>query len=227
MKERPILFKPKMVEAILAGGKTMTRRILKLKGLNGHEVKSIQKDGSGKGWVAWSPREVSAEETAMLYPGEEGFKCPYGQPGDVLWVRETWQYVDIGPGDENNGYVYKASENGIAWEENDESWKWRPSLFMPRSACRLRLEITNIKVERLQDISKADAIAEGIESWVENRIASKPTRYKCYVDLDSPKDPATYCGNPIDSFQSLWFKINGKESWDANPWLWVIEFKPI
>jgi hypothetical protein len=202
---KPILFSTPMVEAILAGRKTMTRRVVKLKHTNGHEVKSIQKDGSGTGWVAWSLREVSAEETARLYPGEEGFKCPYGNPGDLLWVRETWQYVDLGPGDENNGYVYKASENGQAWAENDESWKWRPSLFMPRDACRLFLKITNVRIEKLQAISWQDIISEGIETE--------------YSGIEGIQDLEA-------KLENLWQKINGKESWDANPWVWVIEFEP-
>jgi hypothetical protein len=205
MKLIPILFKPEMVAAILDGRKTMTRRVMKLKHLNGHEVKSIHKDGSGKGWIAWSPREVSAEETAKLYPGEEGFKCPYGNPGDILWVRETWRFIDhSGTGIK---YFYKAG--ACKTDLNDRSINWKPSLFMPKDACRLFLEITNFRVERLQDINEADATAEG-----------------CISTAILNKEGDDYTGLfASEHFHNLWESINGKESWKENPWLWVVEFK--
>jgi hypothetical protein len=222
MKFIPILFKPEMVQAILEGRKTMTRRVVKLKNIL--SPKSIHKDGSGKGWVAWSPRKVSAEETARLYPGEDGFKCPYGQPGDVLWVREThyrygswfkngvsktgkqkWKFVvdknfpNIRYTDNPPEKIEKANYHGTGWHK-------RNSLFMPKEACRLFLKITNIRVERLQDISEADAWAEGVSG-------------KCYDKRPCQRDNAGH------SFCTLWQSINGKESWDANPWLWVVSFE--
>jgi hypothetical protein len=207
MKERPILFSTKMVQAILEGRKTMTRRAAKPRHkaslLNGMWTDSYILDPKNSGWL-------------MKY-------CPYGQPGDVLWVRETWHpkrhSFPIG-----SPYEYKATAEKDGTPINE---KWKPALFMPKAACRLFLKITNIRVERLQDISEADAVNEGIESWVEERLTTKPTRYKCYFDFDNPKDPATYCSNPVDSFQSLWQSINGKESWDANPWVWVISFEKL
>ena len=119
--------------------------------------------------------------------------------------------------DDNWGYIYKASENGEDWESNSEDWKWKPSIFMPKEACRLFLEVTDIRVERLQDISEEDAISEGIERLKPDGDLS----YKSYaVDYDA-------CVFPIVSYQTLWQKINGKESWDENPFVWVIEFKKL
>lgn len=131
------------------------------------------------------------------------YKCPYGKSGDILWVRETWQYVDIP--DDYTGYVYKAS-GGLDWEMSNDEWIWRPSIFMPRAACRIFLQITDVRVERLQDISEADAIAEGVEKL------------------------GLYPGYDISSrgkFNGLWTNINGAESWEKNPWVWVISFKRI
>lgn len=184
-KERPILFSTPMVEAILDGRKTQTRR-------------------------ARGATFQNFEEFARI-------KCPYGKPGDRLWVRETWQITNfLHPSDENYGYIYKASENGKDWQENTEEWKWKPSIHMPKAAARIWLEITETRLEQLQDISKEDAIAEGIEPVADG--------YKNYM----PKLSSTsqFCWpTAYHSFKSLWESINGAESWDLNPWLWVVKFK--
>jgi|LakMenE18May11ns_1017448.scaffolds.fasta_scaffold9726959_2 hypothetical protein len=205
---KPILFSTPMVKAILEGGKTQTRRIVKTNATQ----------------IQWQP---------IVLNGYGGFCDEHGNPvkpkysiGDVLWVRETWQVTDfLHISDDNWGYIYKASENGEDWESNSEDWKWKPSIFMPKEACRLFLEVTDIRVERLQDILEEDAIAEGIGSWVEERLKSKPTHYELYYREKG--DESTYSSCPIVSYQSLWQKINGKESWDENPFVWVIEFKKL
>jgi hypothetical protein len=89
------------------------------------------------------------------------------------------------------------------------------------------LEIADIRVERLQEISEADAIGEGVEWWHEERLKSRPKHYRVYCDYDNPKDPAQYTSSAVDSFSTLWQSINGPESWNQNPWVWVIEFKRI
>lgn len=195
-KEIPILFSTAMVQAILAGRKTMTRRVVKfpLK-CPTHQV-SIGDNGQAPParWAKW-------------------------QPGDLIWVRETWGIYD-----RPDTPVYKAGEDG--WDDiAREQVRFKPSIHMPKSMCRIWLEVTNVRAERLQEISESDAIAEGVESWVEERMKSRPTHYKVYCDLDNPNDPATYSSTAKVSFESLWHKINGKESWEANPWVWVVSFK--
>lgn len=222
-KEHPILFQTEMVQAILEGRKSQTRRIVKLKHLPISEIGSIYPDGSGLGWIAWSPKPVSAEETAKCYPGNEGFKCPYGAVGDTLLVRETFYPWDTG------GYAYKADgfeQRYGAWERDtpkkfhdvERIEKWKPSIFMPKEACRIFLEITDIRVERLQDISEENAIAEGVE----NIDACHPYTYKGYLPAKQ-----TLCWNAVSSYKTLWQSINGEASWNSNPFVWVISFKRI
>lgn len=215
-----------MVQAILGGIKTQTRRPVKFKtdplGHSG-QYASIHPDGSGKCGVAWSPREVSAEETARLYPGEEGFKCPFGEIGTVLWVRETWAMnYPFG------NYRYAASDTPNILK------KWKPSIHMPRKACRLFLRITDIRVERLDEISEEDAVAEGVQ---ENRCDNPA---KCPSEL-CKKDgcagigeyyryPVNFddlpCDSAVESFETLWESINGKGSWGPT-WVWVVNFERI
>jgi hypothetical protein len=149
--------------------------------------------------------------------------CPYGKPGDKLWVRETWKRAEWPTG---HPYEYRATAKQ---DGTPEDGPWRPSLFMPREACRLLLENKSIRCERLQDISEADAIAEGVESFRPVPGDGEPvTRYRDYMaekkflnGKSVQKFPFT---SPIDSFFSLWEYINGPESVDENPWVWVIEF---
>ena len=137
--------------------------------------------------------------------------CPYGSIGTKLWVRESFSKVKDGL------YLYKANpEHG--------SMKWKPSIHMPKVAARIWLEITNVKVERLQDISEGDAVKEGVESWVDERLKSKPTYYKNYDTSDAE---SWYCSSPVTSFETLWEKINGLGSFTTNPWVWVVEFRRI
>jgi hypothetical protein len=193
--EKPILFSTPMVQAIMEGRKTQTRRIVK---------DSMLQENNGK-----------YDEEFLLLTVK---KCPYGEVGDVLWVRETFN-SDYGFKDmEGNvvppGILYKAKVSSLP-----NGLKWKPSIFMPKSIARIWLQITSIKVERLKDISEEDAKAEGVE-----KIADYGTTgYKLYTEPE-----ASY--SDIDakhSFESLWESINGRESWDSNPWVWVIEFKQI
>jgi len=162
MKSRPILFSTDMVQAILAGKKTQTRRIVKSR----HFLKN----------------------------------CPYGQPGDQLWVRETFKTVEKPIRDSGSGaimaydtpeYIYKADK----LPHIQKLIKWKPSIFMPREASRITLEITDIRVEKLHNITEEDAIAEGFKD--------------------------------ITAFGMKWVMLNGGPSWEGNPWVWVIKFKRI
>jgi hypothetical protein len=202
MKERQILFSGPMVRAILEGRKTQTRRVVKPQpiisaGINEREINE-----------AWQNGFIDV-------------KCPYGAPGDHLWVRETWfcgmmaSEVNIFYAANDEGYSIELSEfdeDELAqvkrWSEKNNVWN--PSIHMPRWASRIQLEVTRIRVERLQEISQNDAIAEGV----------KITKYGCYKhNYPHP------CLNAVDGYRELWEFINGPGSWDANPWVWVVEFK--
>ncbi|MBC7847234.1 MAG: hypothetical protein H7Y10_12155 [Flavobacterium sp.] len=184
-KYHPILFSTPMVQAILEGRKTQTRRIVKY---------PLQL----KGWL------VSIGESENPPPIEF---CPY-EVGDVLWVRETfaeWPKVM---------FQYKASTH-----IGSEIGKWKPSIFMPKEACRIFLKLKQIRVERLQDISEEDAIAEGVISFFNPLF--QETRFKDYMISYSE------CREASRSFCSLWESINGLNSWNQNPFVWVYEFEQI
>lgn len=199
MKERPILFSGEMVRAILAGQKTMTRRVVRFN--DSHRIQL-----HGKQW--------HIEDTDVVN------RCPFGIPGDRLWVRETFVLTQF------DKPVYKADstdKDGYFWSSiaaDPKGVKWRPSIFMPRWASRITLEITNVRVERLDEITDDDAIKEGVERVGKTRDGFSPL-YKNYF-VDCPDRSAKY------SFSTLWRKINGKKyPWESNPWVWVIEFKKI
>jgi hypothetical protein len=206
--DRPILFSAPMVQALLAGTKTQTRRVV---------------TPQPPDWVScYNERLVDAhfwcehdrdDDSMRHWPSyEHGLPCPYGAPGDRLWVRETW-----GPCD--GGACYRASErDGVL----PDGGRWHPSIHMPRWASRITLEVTDVRVERLQDISEADAIADGVKH--SQRAVSPSKADPCWWDY--LQDEPNY-RNARDSYASLWEKINGAGSWDANPWVWVIEFRRI
>lgn len=208
----PILFSTPMVQAILEDRKTGTRRVVK--------PQPPEEDKLDVGEFNPSLTNKDGDE----YPGPDTFgaisdgefciKCPYGKPGDVLWVRESFAYVLLGVKYKSDGdWTREEKEFGM-------TLPWKPSTHMPKTACRIFLEVLSIKVERLQDISEEDAIAEGIEPL---KIYSFPI-YRNYTPESGCKDGYQ---TPRFSFQSLWRSINGPESWNANPWVWVIQFKKI
>lgn len=206
MKERPILMSAPMVRATIAGTKTQTRRVVKIT----HRTPGL---AACLLPPVGAPLRVAAE------------LCPYGQPGDRLWVRETWAYHVQAVGsvcDEDGPFVYRADH---AADQHRLCDRWRPSIHMPRRASRITLEITGVRVERLQDINEADAIVEGIETV---RVSESDSRYVNYLRADRHlyEKEATY-GRPVISYASLWVSINGKGSWDANPWVWVVAFRRV
>lgn len=222
MKERPILFSAPMVRAILAGTKTQTRRIVKPQpdeapGMDCTRLRFKLKDGS-------ECADIAKESTDVC------IMCPYGMPCDRLWVRETgWEPSEPSLRELRDGadtwpkYAYDA--DGISDYEREDfkrwGWKRRPSIFMPRWASRITLEITDVRVERLQEISEADARAEGIymnaDGWFSvvglirhGRTLLFRTARECY--------------------RALWESINGvtgETSWGANPWVWCISSKRV
>lgn len=219
MKERPILFSAPMVSTVIDGTKTQTRRVVKPEGAD-HLFQFRGKEwlhGADEPTGEWAWCGSSHVVNKHIY-------CPYGKPGDRLWVRETWMDL-TGTGIESRDergkikrYAYGADTPPGSWGDQcrkDYGLKWRPSIHMPRDACRILLEVTGVRVERLQDISEADAMAEGIEksgecNWCDYLDYG-------YNDFTSARH----------SYRSLWESINGAGSWGANPWVWVIEFKRV
>lgn len=198
MKERPILFKGPLVRAILTGQKTVTRRALKLP----HGF--------------W---ETSATGELVPIPTN----CPYGKPGDQLWVRETWvadaQVDAVAPRDLSQGEPIRYPADGVVRQTGCAMitpGKGRPSIHMPRWTSRILLEITAVRIERLQDITEEQARAEGItDGGCHNCGNNEP----CGCECPSP--------SAVDSFYHLWNEINGAGAWEANPWVWVVEFKRV
>jgi hypothetical protein len=209
MKERPILFSAPMVRAILAGRKTQTRRLIRNPG---------RLDG-------------------LMLAGEEANWSPYGGPGDRLWVKENWRYADWT--DDGMPYIEYAADNARRLVEDvPEDWadrveavwarlsepenygidgkaadrKWRPSIFMPRWASRITLEVTEVRVQRLQEISEKDAEAEGADL-----TRAEEEGVLGYAEV-----------GPREMFAALWDDINGKRApWSSNPWVWAITFRRV
>lgn len=179
MKERPILFSGPMVRAILDGRKTQTRRIVKPQPTNDYVT-----------FMPLSSELVGVTKHGGPIDNRGWLHCPYGKTGDRLWVRETW-CPDVEP------YTFRYKADG-----GEPLERWRPSIHMPRWASRITLEVVSVRVERLQDISEEDALAEGIT------LVERGT-------------------SPVDQFNKLWESINGPGSWEANPWVWVVSFKRI
>ncbi|HGM5805693.1 TPA: hypothetical protein ACKP33_001926 [Serratia marcescens] len=212
MKERPVIFNGEMVRAILDGRKTQTRRVVSDRHLHLIDV---------------------ASQVGECYPLESGIDhansqsyyrehCPFGQVGDRLWVRETFagHYLDDDQIQDIKDGRCKAKclcEYRADYGDDAECADgWTPSIHMPRWASRITLEITAVRVERLNDISQEDAQVEGMEltGWVPS-----------YSNPDNAGFDETF--TPYDNFAMLWQSIYGEESWSANPWVWVIEFRRV
>jgi hypothetical protein len=221
IKERPILFWAPMVRAILEGRKTVTRRELK---------KQAALDCLAAGF----------EPAFLALPGNADL-CPYGQPGERLWVRETWGVISHDFDEHGNmvdwkpdrpasairemrfgqgyysGHVIYRADGEAAWAGDDDGGgddrsAWKPSIHMPRIASRILLEITAVRVERLQDITYEEAVAEGVH---------RDSACRMWTATDEGGPCHKY---PVLAFRDLWSGINGAEAWDANPWVWVVEF---
>jgi hypothetical protein len=209
MKETGILFTGEEVRAILDGRKTQTRRV----------VKSPVSASQGK-----LPHNPMVKQNGSWYLPTE--YSPYGKIGDTLWVRETWGYDpnDTVMETRDKSYIfYRADEDAFA---HPWPWGWRPSTNMPRWASRIALEIVSVRVERVQSITRDDAISEGLYSFVSNLGARNSSPVRFYAP--NSHDDGGYM-NPIEAVESLWDSINSKRGygWDVNPWVWVIEFEVV
>jgi hypothetical protein len=225
MKERPILFNGEMVRAIREGRKTQTRRVIKNHPGYSFEIGTYHKtltDRNGEQYPA-------CNETFGIFAedGSWSIECPLGNVGDRLWVRESFLELRKEhfhePGRPRDTFIeYLNRRNGVAYmadtaigSDGDDirkeyGYRWRPSIHMPRWASRITLEITGVWVERLNDISEADAAAEGCDG-------------KCPVG----NIPMYQSGPFVYHYAQLWESINGSDSWSANPWVWVITFQKV
>ena len=209
MKERPILFSGPMVRALLDGSKTQTRRVLKVPHENPLGKWEVLPWGGPNGGRTRDGKTVPYQNVIGHTRTGEIIACPYGQPGDRLWVREAHYLTDDG----DTEYAVYAADDLATYQHlrsidalpsdfpadvKAQHRRLRPSIHMPRWASRLTLEITSVRVERLQNISNEDARAEG---------------------------PAGHPDGPLHAFRSLWALINGPDSWAANPWVWAISFR--
>lgn len=214
MKIKPILFSTPMVQAILNGTKTQTRRIIKKQPFNAKSDIICQLDDFKEG--TWGAK--------FKYFGEERYEItnlfkPLAQIGDILWVRETWSLVPKSAYSKELLFPYTDSSNIIYKASFDRAFSspWKPSIHMPKIAARIFLKVTGVRIERLQDISEKDAIAEGIKVIEVD---------EAYFDYEFNGENGSYA-TARGSFNSLWCKINGKDSWSSNPWVWVYEFERV
>ncbi|MGK4311689.1 hypothetical protein Q1Z72_03810 [Pseudomonas qingdaonensis] len=236
MRERPILFSGPMVRAIIEGRKTVTRRAIK------HQPDVPVTDAiprrdypHGPATVDWYWRPQHGHLNGVPSSGWD-FKCPYGQPGDRLWVRETFAVY----GDEKFAAIHYRADR--PHDVGRKGVGYKPSIHMPRWACRILLEIADVRVERLQDISEEQARAEGVlpgehcvgplgtnTEAVRCRHCGKLRREHIGVALVCRgRSGDCWNGNTAKGgFGMLWESINGAGSWDANPWVWVVEFKRV
>lgn len=205
IKEKPILFSTDMICAILENRKTVTRRVIKPQPINDNFEYYYNDNNLGWG----------------IFDGKNHIKCPY-QVGQQLWCRETWAYDEnkmLSLGDTIKDYIiYKAD---IICKDSENPFKWKPSIFIPKKYCRIWLEVTNVRVERLQDISDEDCINEGIDPET-NKDYNKAKHYQ----LDG--SPIIQEWSPEKfAFMCLWNFINAKRgySWVSNPWVYAIDFK--
>jgi hypothetical protein len=198
-KERPILFSGHMVRAIINGQKTVTRREIKpsMRSADSSFELHQQEDES------WRPMHTFDESCMDAKGTEHPIVCQYGQPGDRLWVREAWAQINVAQAPGESWVVYRECDN-----RTDYGGPWKPSIHMRRRDSRILLEVTDVRVELLQDISEEQAEAEGV-----GFLRHAP-------DADETLTAAQL-------FECLWSSINGDESWSGNPWVWVVEFKRV
>lgn len=223
-REIPILFSAPMVLAILEDRKDRTRRMSRLDAVN------VAPD-------EWRYAGLDADGVHHLFDHRSGasvrVRCPYGVPGDLLWVRETWGLdwsegyaIDLAVTYRADGEQRFAPKDAYAAFENLRRGQWRPSIHMPRWASRISREVTGVRVERLQDITVNDIQAEGLKVLLDDLDGEDG-----HVDGDWLSDllgSDVWRGMslpPLLAWRRLWESINGEASWNANPWVWVVEFK--
>lgn len=205
-KERPILFSTELVRAILDGRKSVTRRVVK-----------PQPEETSPGWWKWQhPKydngfgcdyfHTNTDAARRLLNGPGLACCPFGDPGTLLWVREAFQYEDAEYEPELSATNPVYPERIWYRADDPDAGPWRPSIHMPRWASRLTLEVSDVRVEQLQDITEEEAIAEGFHDWPNVLSAEGRPRYR---------------------FRMTWDQFNPKHPWASNPWVWRVEFRRV
>ena len=192
MRKRPVLMHARSIKGIMEGRKSQTRRIVKPQ----PPERWTQHEFTAPDMVRWAYQLPSLDWHTV--------KCPYGQPGDRLWVRETWC---LG-GEDGKKVLYRATEGS-------DADCWRPSIHMPRWASRLTLEVANVRVERVQDISYSGITREGVIPELRPGLDVSIDGELSDMGLSAVRD----------QFKRLWDDTNGKGAWDRNDWVWVVEFK--
>lgn len=208
-KERPILFSGPMVRAIVAGRKTVTRREIKPRMRSSDTQFELHQQPDG----SWRPLHTFDESCMDAHGTEHPIVCPYGQIGDRLWVREAWAQINVAQAPGESWVVYRECDN-----RTDYGGPWKPSIHMRRRDSRILLEVIDVRVERLQDISEQQALAEGVRLYTDHAECG---------DWYHVEGIETYSADPRKSFELLWTGINGAESWQSNPWVWIVEFRRI
>jgi hypothetical protein len=228
MNIKPILYSMPMVQAIQENRKTRTRRTKGLEKLKDHYFQSLVHHATGKfTFVKNGNFNPSSEDIIEI-------KCPYGEVGDILWVRENFytasnwdHWKPSGLQLVNAEVFYQADLSNYDIVRPVSRGKMRPNIFLPFFYARIFLQIKSVTVERLQDVTEADAIAEGI------KYDEQFKKYTCYLCENKGHEGVVamcddgFFSNPIDSFRTLWKSINGQSSWHQNPWVWVIEFEKV
>lgn len=256
MTEKPILFSGPMVRALLAGRKTQARRVLRpqppaslVEYTNLGEMVELPPDDLWKplrhmrefeGGIGSEDHHRAVEE--FFAEDNRTMRCPYGAPGTVLWVRETFKLVPATAyrcsSDDGKPIPHTVSPDGYYWAIYREGWTrsgggvpWKPSIFMPRWASRITLEVTAVRVERLQEIAEADAKAEGLairEDLPPDPDAFHPPGSYGYVTGLDPYPQGRIFPTAREAFADGWDRINGKRApWESSPWVWVLEFRRV
>lgn len=222
MKERPLIFTGESVRAILAGRKTQTRRVIThgnvFRFTRGGDLNKEERRAVYAGAFHWEKDNPAHPKMDQLLTC-----CPYGVPGDRLWVRETWAKESDGTNcPDDAGTLYRATDPG--WDDNATGLRWRSPIHMPRVRSRLLLEVTAVRVERLQSITGEDAQREGISAECGGCVGS---RRECSHRHDLPGGGCgVFMASQRAGYWTLWDRINGKRHpWSSNPFVWVVEFK--
>ncbi len=211
MKERPILFSAPMVRALLDSTKTQTRRVVKWRDLQ----PGLNLAFSGLQVHSYVPGLFTLEShsRAGIESRSSATRCPYGQPGDRLWVRESVGYVPTACGSEERVFAADYTDGS----DKAAGVRYKPSIHMPRAACRIVLEISDVRVERLKAISDEDCIAEGCSKNHNGYYWGGPHQAGGLKQMATEKQ----------AYRDLWESIHGPDSWSANPWVWAVSFKRV